>query len=78
MTYSDYVQAIGAVAIFLGYYWMAKDIKKSSLALTIGCAIWAYWATLIRPFPYWLFSMEFILGGLSLRSLIINARKEIV
>lgn len=66
--YVNVIQLLGAVFILLGYYLMAKDGKKSSLALIAGCAVWAYWATLITPFPVWLFLLEGILGGLSIRT----------
>jgi hypothetical protein len=72
LDYQNTVQLAGAMAILLGYFWMAKDVWKASVALTLGCALWAYWATLISPFPVWLFGMEFILGGLSVRTLWLN------
>lgn len=71
-TLSDLIQLLGAIFILLGYYMMAKDIKKSSMFLIAGCATWAVWATCVTPFPVYLFFLEFILGVLSCRTLLKN------
>lgn len=74
--YQNIVQLLGAIFILVGYYLMAKDALKSSVFLALGCAVWAYWATLVTPFPFWLFLLEFILGLLSVRTF-LHLRKSV-
>lgn len=75
MTYFDEVQIAGAVFILAGYWLMARSLKWASLALVIGCAIWAYWATLTTPVAYWMLMLELVLGAMSARTFWINRRK---
>jgi len=74
MRYFDIVQIAGATFIFLGYGLMGRSMKWSSAALTIGCAIWAYWCTLTTPIAWWMMLLEVTLGAMSARTFWINRR----
>lgn len=74
MTYSDYIQIVGAAFILAGYWLMAKSVKGASASLVIGCAVWAYWAIIISPAAYWMFGLEVLLGVMSARTFWINRR----
>lgn len=74
MSFADWVQLAGAVFILAGYWFMARKPALSALLLIVGCAVWAWWATLIHPFAYWLFGLELILGGMSARTFFLTWR----
>ena len=69
MNYYDAVQVAGSALVAAGYVLVGRSARWTAAALTAGCAVWAYWCTLVDPFPWGMFVLELVLCAISAHNL---------